>query len=102
MILPSAVQVQSRQRQAMVEFDLAAFGDGEIIARMDVWLQTEGAAKAGSFGFRLVSSPQRATPMNQDNAREAMHGANRQYHEYSWEMESGFKSGEFVVHRHTK
>lgn len=69
---------------------------------MDIWLQTEGAAKSESFRFRLVNSPQQATPMTQNNAREAMHGAKRDYPEYTWEMESGFKIGEFVVHGHTK
>jgi len=69
---------------------------------MDQWLQTEKAAKGESFRFRLVSSPQQATPMTQNNAREAMHGAKRDYPEYTWEMESGFKIGEFVVHGHPK
>jgi hypothetical protein len=36
--------------------------------------------------------------MTQSNAREAMHGAKSVYPDYRWEMESGFKSGEFVVH----
>jgi hypothetical protein len=65
---------------------------------MDVWLRTEGAAKGESFRFRLVRSPQQATSMTQNNAREAMHGAKHDYPEYTWEMESGFKAGEFVVH----
>ena len=65
---------------------------------MDVWLQTEGAAKGESFGFRFARSPQQATAMTQNNAREAMHGAKREYPDYTWEMESGFNSGEFVVH----
>jgi hypothetical protein len=65
---------------------------------MDAWLQTEGAAKGESFWFRLVRSPQQATAMTQSNAREAMHGAKSVYPDYRWEMESGFKSGEFVVH----
>jgi hypothetical protein len=67
---------------------------------MDQWLQAEPSAKDESF--RLVNSPQQATPMTQNNAREAMHGAKRDYPEYTWEMESGFKIGEFVVHGHTK
>ena len=65
---------------------------------MDVWLQTAGAAKGESLGFRLIHSPQQATAMTQNHAREAMHGAKREYPDYTWEMESGFKSGEFVVH----
>ena len=69
---------------------------------MDAWLQTSGAAKGEGFVFVIVTSPQQATPMSQNNAREAMHGANRDYPEYIWEMESGFKSGDFVVHGHTK
>jgi hypothetical protein len=69
---------------------------------MDQWLQTERATKGESFRFRLVNSPQQATPMTQNNAREAMHGAKRDYPEYTWEMESGFKIGEFVLHGHTK
>ena len=40
--------------------------------------------------------------MTQNGAREAVHGAKRVYPDYSWEMESGFKSGEFVVHGHKK
>jgi hypothetical protein len=86
----------------VVQLNLKAVDDGETIAGMDVWLQTEGAAKGESFGFRLVRSPQQATPMTQNNAREAMHGAKRDYPDYAWEMESGFKSGEFVVHGQKK
>ena len=66
---------------------------------MDVWLQKGNVAKSE---FRLVSSPQQATPMSQDNIREAMHGAKRDYPDYVWEMESGFKSGEFILHGHSK
>jgi hypothetical protein len=69
---------------------------------MDVWLQASGAAKGEGFVFVIVLSPQQATPMSQNKAREAMHGANRDYPEYTWEMESGFKSGDFVVHGQTK
>ncbi len=69
---------------------------------MDVWLQSEGAAKSDSFRPRLVRSPQQATAMSQDNAREAMRGAKRDYPEYVWEMESGFSSGEFILHGQTK
>ena len=69
---------------------------------MDVWLQTEGAAKRESFGFRFAFSPQQATPMSQNNAREAMHGAKRDYPDYEWKMESGFSGGEFVVHGQKK
>jgi hypothetical protein len=36
--------------------------------------------------------------MTQNNAREAMQGAKREYPDYTWEMESGFNNGEFVVH----
>jgi hypothetical protein len=66
---------------------------------MDVWLQKGNVAKSE---FRLVSSPQQATPMNQNDIREAMHGAKRDYPDYVWEMESGFKSGEFILHGHSK
>jgi len=38
--------------------------------------------------------------MSQNNAREAMQGAKRDYPEYTWEMESGFSSGEFMLHGH--
>ena len=67
---------------------------------MDTWLQEWGAAKSESF--RLVSSPQQATPMSQNQIREAMHGAKRDYPEYVWEMESGFTSGDFILHGHSK
>ncbi len=40
--------------------------------------------------------------MSQDKAREAMKGAKRDYPEYTWEMESGFSSGEFMLHGHDK
>src|ERR1035438_8022393 len=80
---------------------LRTSGDG-IIAYMDVWLQTEGTAKGEVFSYRFVRSPQQATPMTQNSAREAVRGAKRVYPDYSWEMESGFKSGEFVVHGHKK
>jgi len=69
---------------------------------MDTWLQAGEVAKDESFRFRLVGSPQQATPMTQNNAREAMHAAKRDYPEYVWQMESGFKSGEFAVHGRTK
>jgi hypothetical protein len=69
---------------------------------MDVWLQTEGTAKRGSFRLRLTHNPRQATAMSQNNAREAMQGAKRDYPEYTWEMESGFSSGEFMLHGHDK
>jgi len=69
---------------------------------MDVWLQTEGAAKSDSFRLRLARSPQQATAMSQNNAREAMQRAKRDYPEYTWEMESGFGSGEFILHGQNK
>ena len=69
---------------------------------MDVWLQKVDGAKSESLPFRLVSSPQKATPMSQNDVREAMHGAKRDYPNYVWEMESGFKSGEFILHGHNK
>ncbi len=40
--------------------------------------------------------------MSQNNIREAMHGVKRDYPEYAWEMESGFKSGDFILHGHSK
>ena len=89
-------------QQPWCSLNLKAVDDGETIAGMDVWLQAEGAAKGESFGFRLVTSPQQATAMTQNNAREAMHEAKRDYPEYAWEMASGFKSGEFVVHGQKK
>ena len=69
---------------------------------MDVWLQTEAAVKSEPLRLRLVDHPQQATPMTQNNAREAMHTAKRDYAEYTWEMESGFKIGEFVLHGHSR
>jgi hypothetical protein len=66
---------------------------------MDVWLQKGDVAKSK---FQLVSSPQQATPMSQNDIREAMHGAKRDYPDYVWEMESGFKSGDFILHGHSK
>ena len=69
---------------------------------MDVWLQKGVAARSESLPFRLVPSPQEATAMSQNNIREAMHGAKRDYPEYAWEMESGFKSGDFILHGHSK
>ena len=69
---------------------------------MDVWLQTERAGKSGSFRLRLTHSPRQATAMTQNSAREAMQGAKRDYPEYTWEMESGFSSGEFMLHGHDK
>jgi hypothetical protein len=69
---------------------------------MDVWLQTERAGKSDSFRLRLTHSPRQATAMSQSNAREAMQRAKRDYPEYKWEMESGFSSGEFMLHGHDK
>jgi hypothetical protein len=40
--------------------------------------------------------------MSQNDIREAMHGAKRDYPDYIWVMESGFKSGEFILHGHSK
>ena len=90
-----------RSLSALVYLVLRTSGDG-IITCMDVWLQTEGTAKGEAFSYRFVRSPQQATPMTQNSAREAVRGAKRVYPDYSWEMESGFKSGEFVVHGHKK
>jgi len=36
--------------------------------------------------------------MTQNSAREAMQRAKLDFPEYSWEMETGFNSGEFLVH----
>ena len=69
---------------------------------MDVWLQTEGNAKRGSFRLRLTHNPRQATAMSQNSAREAMQAAKRDYPQYTWEMESGFSSGEFMLHGHDK
>jgi hypothetical protein len=69
---------------------------------MDTWLQTEGSAKGAGLQFRLVSRPQDATPLTQNDAREAMLVAKRDYPEYVWQMESGFKSGEFVLNGRKK
>ena len=69
---------------------------------MDVWLQTEGTVKSNSFRHRLARGPQQATAMSQNNAREAMKEAKQDYPEYTWEMESGFSSGEFIVHGRNK
>jgi hypothetical protein len=69
---------------------------------MDVWLQKRSGAMSQSLLFRLVSSPQLATPMSQNRIREAMHGAKRDYPQYVWEMESGFNSGYFILHGHSK
>ena len=69
---------------------------------MDVWLQTERTARSDSFRIRLTHSPRQATAMSQNNAREAMQRAKRDYPEYTWEMESGFNSGEFMLHGHDK
>jgi len=69
---------------------------------MDVWLQTERVAKSDSSRLRLTHSPRQATAMSQNNAREAMQRAKRDYPEYTWEMESGFGSGEFMLHGQAK
>jgi hypothetical protein len=69
---------------------------------MDVWLKIEKAAKSDSSHLRLTHSPRQGTAMSQDNARKAMQGAKRDYPEYTWEMESGFNSGEFMLHGHDK
>jgi len=69
---------------------------------MDVWLQTERTAKVDFTGARLAGSPQQATAMSQNDARKAMQGARRDYPEYTWEMESGFSSGEFILHGRNK
>jgi hypothetical protein len=69
---------------------------------MDVWLQTEGTANSDSFRLRLARRPQQATAMSQNSAREAMQRAKRDYPEYKWEMESGFNSGEFILHGQKK
>jgi len=65
---------------------------------MDVWLQTERTAKSASSRPRLSRSPQQATAMSQNDARNAMQEARREYPEYTWEMETGFNSGEFILH----
>jgi hypothetical protein len=69
---------------------------------MDVWLQKRVDAKSEPLLSRLVGSPQQAMAMSQNNIREAMHGAKKDYPEYVWEMESGFKSGDFILHGHSK
>jgi len=65
---------------------------------MDVWLKAERAGKSDSSKVGLARSPQQATAMSQDDARKAMQGARRDYPDYTWEMESGFNIGEFILH----
>ena len=65
-------------------------------------VKPERVAKGDSFRLRLTHSPRQATAMSQNNAREAMQRAKRNYPEYTWEMESGFSSGEFMLHGHDK
>lgn len=67
---------------------------------MDVWLQTEKTPKSDSSRLRLTHSPRQATAMSQENARKVIQGAKRDYPEYTWEMESGFSGGEFMLHGH--
>ena len=69
---------------------------------MDVWLQTERTAKSDFSRARLARSPQQATAMSQNDARKAMQVARRDYPEYTWEMESGFSSDEFILHGRNK
>jgi|HubBroStandDraft_2_1064218.scaffolds.fasta_scaffold00887_6 hypothetical protein len=69
---------------------------------MDVWLKIDKSAKTDSSDLRLTHSPRQAMAMSQDNARKAMQGAKRDYPQYKWEMESGFGSGEFMLHGHDK
>jgi len=69
---------------------------------MDVWLQTERTAKSDFPRARLARNPQQATAMSQNDARKAMQGARRDYPEYTWEMESWFSSGEFILHGRSK
>lgn len=69
---------------------------------MDVWLQTERTSRSDSLEIRLARSPQQATALSQDDARKAMQAARRDYPEYAWEMESGFSSGEFILHGRSK
>jgi hypothetical protein len=85
-----------------VHFEKQPSADGEAIVRMEVWLQTEEGGEGESLRFRFVRSPQQATAMSQDKAREAMQGVKRDYPQCTWEMESWFKSGEFIVHGHKK
>jgi hypothetical protein len=40
--------------------------------------------------------------MTQNEAREAMLVVKRDYSEYVWQMGSGFKIGEFILHGRTK
>ena len=69
---------------------------------MDVWLRTERIAKGASFRPSLARSPQQATAMSQNDARNVMQEARRDYPKYTWEMESGFSSGEFILHGRNK
>jgi hypothetical protein len=69
---------------------------------MDVWLNTGRTAKSDSSKVGLARNPQQATAMSQDDARKAMPGARRDYPEYTWEMESGFSLGEFILHGRNK
>jgi hypothetical protein len=69
---------------------------------MDVWLQIERGAKSDSLPAGLARTPQQASAMSQNDARKAVQRARRDYPEYTWEMESGFSSGEFIVHGRNK
>lgn len=69
---------------------------------MDVWLNTERSAKSDSVKVGLARSSRQATAMSQDDARKAMQQARRDYPEYTWEMESGFSIGEFILHGRNK
>jgi hypothetical protein len=51
----------------------------------------------GWQGPDTCQQPQEATPMTENDACEAMHVAKRDYPEYVWEMESGFRNGELIL-----
>lgn len=68
----------------------------------NVWVQICGPPEGKPFAFRIVRSPEQATPMTQDNAYAMMLQAQGEYPDYVWEMGSWFKGGEFVVHGRKK
>lgn len=57
-----------------------------MIARMDAWIQAQDNATPGAFAFRIVFNLQEASRMRENNAHEAMRGAEREYPAYAWTM----------------
>jgi hypothetical protein len=72
-----------------IQFSRHVSHHGGIISGWAHGCRLRELPRARLSGFVGSTVPRHATAMTQNNAREEMHGAKREYPDYTWEMEPG-------------